>query len=226
MRYDLIMFDSDGTLLDFAHSERTAFFLTFKHFGVPVTDEDCENYSRINDSCWKMFERKEITKPELCRLRFSRLADSLGVEYDAMEVNDYYMNMLATDGTMLPETESVLNGLWGKIELTLVTNGTAFVQRGRLADSGIGKYFSHIFISDDLGVQKPDGSFFDLALEKMGRTDRSRILVVGDSLTSDIRGANNAGIDACWYNPQKAPRREGFDIKYEITQLCELFDIV
>ena len=226
MRYSLIMFDSDGTLLDFAHAERTAFFRAFEHFGVPVGEDELKLYSKINDDCWKMLERKEITKPQLFTRRFSEFLKEINVKLDPAEVNKTYLSFLSQDGTVLPGVIPVLEKLSVTHELVIITNGTDFVQRGRLADSKIEKYFTHTFISDVLGVQKPDRCFFDIALEQLGRTDRENMLVVGDSLTSDIRGANNAGIDACWYNPNKTPKRDGFDVKYEINQLSELFDIV
>ena len=201
MRYDIVLFDADGTLLDFHRSEREAVKEALAMSGIDADSEMIQKYSEINDGLWKMLERKEIERSVLLYRRFEIFCEYYGYCADAKKIALDYMNTLATKGYLLDGAEKLLQSLSGKVKMYIVTNGVEFIQRERYARTGIGKFFDGLFISEAIGFNKPDARYFEYVAEHIQGFERSRALVVGDSLTSDIRGGINAGIDTCWYNP-------------------------
>ncbi len=214
MRYDIILFDADGTLLDFHRSESEAIKQAMAKHGIEPTEENVMLYSGINDSLWKRLERKEIEKSVLLYHRFELLFEALGVVGDAKQMAEDYISALSTKGYLLDGAEEMCASLFGKVRMYIVTNGVERVQRGRYARCGIDRYFDDVFISDCIGVEKPDVKFFDYAAEHIEGFDKKRTLIVGDSLTSDMRGGINFGIATCWYNPQSKPCPNGTALTY------------
>ena len=207
MRYDFLLFDADGTLLDFLKSESEALKETLFECGIRNDDETVKLYSGINDSLWKLHERGQIDKPTLLIRRFEMLLKTLGEKRDAVPVARRYENVIATKGYLLDGAEEMCRALYGKAKMYIVTNGLEKVQRGRYAACGIDRYFENSFISDVIGYQKPSVRYFEAVASSIEGFDKSRALIIGDSLSSDMRGGINFGIDTCWYNPcgAKAP---------------------
>lgn len=198
-----VLFDADNTLLDFHKDERQALVGTLGYYGAPVTDENIAIYSETNLSLWKRLEKGEITKQELKEVRFRIFFDKIGFtsDEDSMTVNNYYLSLLSQGGNTLPGAVDTVRTLKEKgLELYIVTNGIAATQAKRLERSGLMPYISDVFVSEVIGYQKPRKEYFNYVLENISEKDKDKIILAGDSLTSDIKGAMNAQIPCCWLN--------------------------
>ncbi len=232
MRYDIILLDADGTLYDFDASEENAMAETLRYVGLPDTKEIISTYHEINDREWKALERGETTREKLKIARFEKLFEALAPlghtpRVSAAEMADYYIHRLAMQCIPLPEAEEVCRTLAEKCSLYVVTNGTGWIQRSRFAPSPLTKYIRETYISEELGHNKPAREFFELVFADLGITPEEaarRAVIVGDSLSSDIRGGINAGIDTCWYNP-KGKDPGDVNPTYTIRSLYDLYEI-
>ncbi len=197
--YKILLMDLDNTILNFTETERQALVNTFRGYGIELTDEDVRCYNRINNRYWKMLERKKIDKEELKRLRFTEFVETLAQkpERDVIDINKDYMEELASLTIVLPGAEEAVRALATRYRLAIITNGTTWVQKRRFAGMCFGNCFEAMFISDDLGAQKPAPLFFDKVKEQIGEADVTQYLVVGDSISSDILGGTWAGMDTC-----------------------------
>ncbi|MFA7125734.1 MAG: YjjG family noncanonical pyrimidine nucleotidase [Sphaerochaetaceae bacterium] len=197
MRYTHLLFDADGTLYDFKAAEVYAITKLFEELGVPNTASMMEVYSIINKTLWKEFEDGCVTIEALKTERFRRFFTHLGMDKDPVAAGVRYLDFLASSNHMFDWTVEILERLrTDGYRISLITNGIARVQRGRLAVTGTAGLFDDIIISEEIGVQKPDPSFFDF----VSAEDRKNYLIIGDSLSSDIAGGIAAGIDTLWYN--------------------------
>lgn len=230
MRYDILLFDADGTLLDFHKSEKNAIKICFRKYGIPDDDQTVANYSIVNDSCWKRLERGELDKETLKTRRFVEFCKKFGFEnIDAVSLAADYCAELAEQSFLIEGAEDVCKELSKNCSLYIITNGFKVVQQKRFGTSPIAKYFKGCFISEEIGAEKPSVAYFDSVKSKIPNFDISRSLVIGDSLTSDIRGGVNAGIDTCWYNPKEMPIPSGasdMKITYTVRDLEEIIKIV
>ena len=217
-----LFFDLDDTLLDFHKAEAWALRQALSQAGIVPTDAIVARYSEINQSQWELLEEKKLTREQVLIRRFQLLFQELGVHASCEETQHCYENMLAKGHDFMPGAPELLETLNGNYQLYLVSNGTAMVQDCRLRDSGIEKYFQGIFISERIGVDKPQKEFFDRSFAMIPDFDPSQAMIIGDSLTSDMRGGINAGITTCWYNPKHKPRRADIPVDYEIDDLLEL----
>lgn len=223
MKYEIIIFDADETLFDFKKSEREAFKNTMLEFSVDYDPNyHLKIYQDINTAIWKEFEEGRITQEKLKIDRFRRLSKSINMDFDSNELAKSYMNHLA-DGSFLLEDASVLiENLKKKYKLLIVTNGLTHVQNKRIRKSIIAHHFEDIVISEEANVSKPNPEIFELALKNINHVDKSKVLMVGDSLTSDIQGGINFGIDTCWYNPNKIKNLKNIKPTYEVSNFDEL----
>lgn len=222
MQFDLILFDADGTLLDFDRSEEESLRTMLKAMDIPCTPELVQSYQRINLALWKQLERGEVTKAELQQRRFSELFARFTLKADGAEANRRYLDALSQSGFLVEGAEAVCRKLAERVPLYIVTNGIGATQRGRMEKSGIADCFQTLFISEEIGVPKPYKEYFDAVFAEIGDVDRRRVLLVGDSLTSDMQGGENAGVCTCWYNPSGEPRPQTPSIDFEIRSLEEL----
>jgi putative hydrolase of the HAD superfamily len=199
--YELIIFDADGTLLDFEAAEEKAFAETFKDIiHLSAIHELNSTYLRINKALWEAFERGEITPNDLKIERFRRLCKEASIDVDPMVLSQLFLKVLSEQQQLIVGAVEILELLKNKYRLALITNGLIEVQNGRLYGNPITRFFEHIVISEEIGVNKPDPRIFEYTLEKMNHFDKKTTLMVGDSLTSDILGGINSGIDTCWIN--------------------------
>lgn len=217
-----LFFDLDDTLLDFHKAEAWALRQALRRSGIEPTDAIVARYSEINQRQWELLEEKKLTREQVLIRRFQLLFQELGVDASCEDTQQCYENMLAKGHDFMPGAPELLEQLKGKYRLYLVSNGTAMVQDCRLRDSGIEKYFQGIFISERVGVDKPQKEFFDRSFATIPDFDPGQAMIIGDSLTSDMRGGINAGITTCWYNPKHKPRRADIPVDYEIDDLLAL----
>ena len=221
-RYDVLLCDADNTLFDFTKAEANAFAIACESAGFSSTPELLELYSGINDALWKLLEKGGITQSVLRVRRFEQFLEAVKRDCDPVAISDVYANALAEQSVPLPgAVEAVAR--WSEIlPVIIVTNGIASIQRGRMATSPIREHISGMIVSEEVGAAKPDPHMLVLGMEMAGVSDRTRALVLGDSLSSDMQGAANAGIDACWFNPGALKNTRGLPIRYEIRSLDEV----
>ena len=221
-----VFLDLDDTLLDFKKCERAALSEAMARFGIATDGESTDRYSAINDMMWKRLERGEATRDEVLTERFRLFLATLGRE-DVSPANARreYEKALSTKCFFIDGAKELLERLYGKYRLFIVSNGTAHVQDGRIAASGIGGYFEDIFISHRIGFDKPDRRFFDYCFSRIDGFDRARAIIAGDSLTSDIRGGKNAGIATVWFNPRRVAGEAEPDFEiHALSELCEVLE--
>jgi len=224
-----VLFDADNTLLDFLKDEHQALARVLETLGVPATDENISIYSRINQGLWKQLEKGEITKPELKRVRFRLFFDAIGFscDKDPLEVNEFYLSLLSEGGNLLEGAIETVRKLRSDgLDLYIVTNGIAATQARRLERSGLTPYISEVFVSETIGYQKPRKEYFDFVLDKIPEKDKEKILLVGDSLTSDIKGAMNADIPCCWLNLADEELPDGYKPDCIISKVSETLNII
>ncbi|MDF1513921.1 MAG: YjjG family noncanonical pyrimidine nucleotidase [Anaerolineae bacterium] len=227
MTYRWLLFDADGTLFDYDQAEKSALSATCEAFSLPYTGTTLQNYREINDQMWRDFELGKVSQTQLKIERFQRLLDAIGTNsLDPAIFSHQYLHNLANCAVLIPHAENVIQALHTNVHLALITNGLKEVQRSRLAKSTIGHYFEAILISDELGVAKPDPGIFDAAFCAMGNPDKSHVMIIGDSLSSDIQGGSSYGIDTCWYNPTRKPRDTQARIDYEVQDLREILSLI
>ncbi len=217
-----VLFDLDDTLFDFHKAEKIALTKTLVHFGVDPTEETLALYSTINAAHWKRLELGEISREEVKVGRYRELFKTIGVECDPVKATAYYESMLAIGHYFMPGAPELLEELYGKYRLYIVSNGTAKVQEGRIGSSGIAKYMDGIFISQILGANKPDKQFFDICFAEIPDFSLSETVIIGDSLSSDIKGGINAGITTVWFNPKRIENDNNIKPDYTIKELSEV----
>lgn len=225
-RYEILLLDVDGTLLDFDRAEAESFKKVLEAYGFSPEDRYVEEYHRINKECWEALEEGRMERARVLTARFERFFGNHGVTVRGEEAEAVYRRFLDEGAYLLPHALEVLDYLKDRYELYIVTNGTARTQHLRLAASGLQPYFKDIFISEETGSQKPQKEFFDRCFARIPGADPARMLIIGDSLSSDIQGGVNAGIDTCWLNPHGEENCRSLPLTWEITQLEELKTIL
>ena len=225
-----VLLDLDDTILNFRAAERSALAQTLAHFGIEPTEENCCAYSDINKGFWRALERGEITREKLLVARFEALyVRLLGCEREhpsAAATQAFYEQKLSEGHDFMPGAPELLDALVEKYRLFLASNGNINVQTPRIRDAGIAHYFEDIFISEQMGADKPSAAYFDLCFARMRGALREETVIVGDSLTSDILGGNCAGIHTVRYNPCGDLSRMDIIPEFEITSLKDLPDLL
>lgn len=222
MPYTWLLFDADGTLFDYDTAEEKALLATFRQMNISYQPAYGPLYRRFNAEVWEAFEAGKISAERLRVERFSRLLGATGVDADALEFSTRYLLNLSLGTDLMPGAIDTLQALRPVYRLALITNGLKDVQRPRLERAGIAHFFEVIAISEEIGVAKPDPAFFDALFAQLGNPPLEQALVIGDGLTSDIQGALQYGLDACWYNPRHLPPQPRYPARFEIHHLGEL----
>lgn len=200
MKYTTLLFDLDDTLLDFGKAEDNAITLLFEKYSIPVTQENKQIYSDINRKKWNALEKGEITRKELFATRFADFFNVLGIDADSTKANEEYISFLGRGHFLLEGALETCRKLSEKYSMYIITNGAKKAQEGRLTNSPLMQYFDGVFISEEIGYDKPKKEYFDYVYAHIAEKDKSKTLVIGDSLNSDIAGAVNYGVDCCWVN--------------------------
>ena len=223
--YSTLLFDADDTLLDFQRAERTALSRVLADAGLPNDDAILARYHEINASLWRAFEKDEITKEDIKNERYRRLFQEFGMSpaVSPREINDRYLVQLGDCGFTLPGVPELCRKLKARgYAMHIITNGVPHTQVSRLEKSGLRACFDEIFVSEDLGAQKPLPAFFDAVLNRIDEKDKQKILVIGDALGSDVQGAANAGLDCLWFNSCLAENDRGLPVVREVRSIPEL----
>ena len=216
-----VLLDLDNTILDFDKAEKTALGRAFTALGVAYDEALLKRYNAINIQHWEMLEDGLLTRDQVLVKRFEALYREYGIEADADRSQALYEHLLSEGHWFLPGAEELLETLAGEYRLFLCSNGSAQVQEGRIASAGIAPYFERIFVSEHMGANKPEKRYFDLCFAEIPGFDRERTIMLGDSLTSDIRGGINAGVKTCWFNPRGKENPGPVVPDYEIRTLGE-----
>ena len=226
MRYSYLLFDADDTLLDFPKAASRAFAKMCQIHGIPYTPEAYRIYHEINLELWAAFDRGEVSKGFVVLERCVRFLKAIKLERDPVRCNQDFLEALGRGVYPLPHAEAVCRELRERgHHLYIITNAVASVQRNRLRGSVFADLFDGTFISEEAGAAKPDRAYFDYVRRRLPCLTAENALVIGDSLSTDIQGANNAGLPCCWFNPAGKPRREDLRVDYEIRSLRELLEI-
>lgn len=224
--YPWLFFDADGTLFDYNRAEATAFRKAFDLLKFQFEESYLDTYQTINHELWKALERHEITPAVLRLRRFELLLEALQLGGSADDLNIAYVEQLGLCTDLIEGAYEVLQTLTAGSRIAIVTNGLEAVQRSRLMHSTIHPFITELIISEEVGAAKPHPAFFDAAFARTGHPDRDDVLIIGDSLTSDIQGGVDYDIDTCWYNSTSEPRPNGLPITCEISHLRDLLEII
>ena len=222
MKYDWILFDADETLFHFDAFKGMQ--LMFERMGVTFTHDDFEQYQQINKPLWVDYQNGTITADDIKHIRFKGYAEQLNTTTSAM--NSAFLEAMADICSMIPYARELLEALSGKAKLGIITNGFTELQQVRLAKMGLSDVFDLVVISEQVGVAKPDAGIFSYAMAQMGQPCKSKVLMVGDNLHSDVLGGANYGIDTCWLNCTQQPSCQEIEPSYTVTCLKELKSIL
>ena len=227
LRYDTILFDIDDTLLDFKKAEKSALKKVFLDHSYPFNDDIERRYNEINKSLWRDFEKGIIEKNIITKTRFQKLFDEIGITADGENFNTLYLAALSEGHDLMNGAIEICEALSKFCRLYFVTNGISKTQHKRIDASGLRPYFLDTFVSEDTGYQKPMKEYFDYVFDRIPDLNLERTLIVGDSLSSDIKGGIQSCIDNCWYNPNSLENTyDDINPTYEIKELNELFSII
>ena len=224
--FEFLFLDLDDTILDFHKAERLAIAKTIRQFGLEPTEEVLQRYHLINKWHWEQLELGKLTRPEVLENRFGVLFQEFGVQADKAACARAYEQNLSIGHYFLPGAEEAVDRLSQKYRLFLASNGTASVQKGRMTSANLYRFFEKVFVSQEIGHNKPSVEYFEAAFSQIPGFDKSKCLMVGDSLTSDIRGGIRAGIKTCWVNPDHASHPADIVPDYQIEYLHQLEELL
>lgn len=226
-KYNAVLLDIDDTILDFQQNEHESLAKVFAFYGIPFTEDNIHLYQGINRKLWSQYEQGEIEREQIFRNRYQSFFDELGIEADGVEADARYRQYLDEGHQIMPHSQWLLRQLATKgYKVYAATNGVKTTQYRRLTDADYLKYFDKLFISEELGFQKPDGRFFDSIFQADNQLDMKRTLMVGDSLFSDIRGGATYGLDTAWFNWKEQPASPDIQPTYVINDLYDLAPIL
>ena len=225
-KYEKLFFDFDDTLIDFKAAEKVALPAVFKEYQMDYTEKVDAYYKTLNRQLWSELERGEITRDQLMKRRFGETMLHFGRNIDGYKMDERYQKLLAKTIILIDGAEQVLKELSKKYELYIVTNGMQKTQRNRFEASGLTPYIKRIFVSEEIGYQKPQIEFFNYVFSNLKNVDKSTSLIIGDSFSADIIGGYNAGIDTCWFNPHNQIVETSIQPTYVIKKLYDLVEIL
>ncbi len=223
-----VLWDVDGTLLNFHLVEENAIRACFDEYGLgDLSDDRLAVYRKINNKYWKALERGEITRLEVLEGRFREFFQKFGYDTDIVsDFNISFQENLGKTYVFNYKAYETVNKLGDRYKQYAATNGSAIAQEGKLKGAGLDTIFEDVFISEKIGFEKPSKEFFDYIFDTIGSREKSQYVIIGDSLTSDIKGGNNAGIKTIWFNPDRLEKDKDIDFDYEVNSLEEVLDIL
>lgn len=222
MTYKTLLFDVDDTLLNFTTTEAHALQKIFSQYGLPYSAPYIKQYKEINHELWANYERGVIGQQDILNTRFQRFLSLHGFTVDGVAVDLQYRELLSEGHDLIDGAKPVIEQLSAHTDLYVVTNGISNMQHRRLKDAGLHHHFKDIFVSEETGFKKPMKEFFDYVFERIPRIDLASTVIIGDRLTADILGAQNAGIDSIWLNPNRLPNETTIQPTHTIQHLHEI----
>ena len=222
----ILLIDLDNTLIDFNECARHSIMNAFKKLGFDYSPAVFDTFIEENVKIWKRLERGEITKPELRANRWNIILARLGIEYDGTIIEEMFENGVAQGAYAAEGAYELLDYLQGKYEMYIVSNGFRFVQESRLKIGDFNKYFKNVFVSEDIGIPKPAKEFFDYCFDGLGTPDKNDVLLIGDSLSADIKGGFDYGIDTIWFNKNGEENLSAITPTYTVNKLSEIKNIL
>ncbi|MDP8033610.1 pyrimidine 5'-nucleotidase [Pasteurella atlantica] len=222
MKYKWILFDADETLFSF--NSYLGLKAMLKHYDIDFSQQDYDEFQAINKPLWVAYQNKEIQAEDIQIRRFQKLSEQTG--QPPLSLNKELMNEMAKVSQPLENVIEMLNHLYGQVKMGIVTNGFTQIQDARLTNTNTKHFFDLLVVSEEVGIAKPDRKIFEYALSKMNDVQKSQVLMVGDTLASDILGGNNAGFDTCWFNPHNDDNNSQIQATYEINNMRQLIDII
>ncbi|MBD1373243.1 noncanonical pyrimidine nucleotidase, YjjG family [Hazenella sp. IB182357] len=225
-KYQTLFFDVDDTLLNFAAAERDALRLLFANYQLPFTSEHETHYKTINQKLWQSYENGQMSREQVLNTRFSLLLETYGQQEDGRMMETKYRHFLEKGHELMEGAFELISNLHHHHDLYIVTNGVSTTQYKRLRSAKLDHFFKDIFVSEDTGYQKPMKAFFDYVFARIPHFSDKKGLIIGDSLTADIKGGQQAGLDTCWFNPSRKHNETTIHPTYEIHHLEELYPIL
>ena len=222
----IILIDLDNTIIDFNECARHSIMGIFEDLGFHYDENVFETFITENAKIWKRLERGEIDKPYLRANRWNIILGKLGIEYDGTIIEERFENGVAKGAYPVEYAYELLEYLYSKYDLYVVSNGFRFVQESRVKIGKFDKYFKELFLSEDIGIQKPDIRFFNYCYEKIGCPPKEDLILIGDSLSADIKGGNNFEIDTIWFNKNSDPESDTIKATYTVTHLKEIENLL
>ena len=226
MPYHWLLFDADDTLFDYQIAEEKSIKRAFNLLNLPFNQEIAGAYRVINHAYWAKFENGRIGLDELRIGRFSDLFKQFSILADPEAFSELYLTGLGLVADLNPGVLETLKEIDSTHEMAIITNGITQVQHSRMALSPIKSFFKHIFISEEIGISKPAAGFFDHVFKTIGNPSKQDVLVIGDSLSSDMTGGINYGLDTCWYNPRGLENPKQLPITYQIQVISQILEII
>ena len=227
MKYKHLLFDADNTLWDFDQSEAYALEKSLAAEKVDYPSNYRNIYRKVNQKVWRAFEKGSLPQHRIKTIRMEIFLKKIGSKVDPIVVAEHYKNHLSSTSFLVTGARELLDTLQEKgYQMTMITNGLEEIQKARLKNTAFAPYFNAVIISEEIGLSKPHAPYFEYTFDKIGNPDKSDVLVIGDSLNSDIRGGNQFGIDTCWFNPERKYNNNKIKPTYSIGKLEELYDII
>lgn len=222
----ILLIDLDNTLIDFNECARHSIINIFEELGFTYTEKVFETFITENVKIWKRLEKGEITKTELRANRWNIILEKLGINYDGTIIEEKFENGVAQGAYAVEGAYELLDYLYPKYDLYIVSNGFRFVQESRLKIGNFRKYFKDIFLSEDIGIQKPATEFFDYCFDKLNNPEKESVMLIGDSISADITGALNYGLDCIWFNKNADELPESINPTHTVNTLKEIMNIL
>jgi len=226
MKYKWLLFDADSTLFDYDKAEALALQATFEQLGYAFDTAYLDEFRLINVRMFHLYAQRAITTDQVRYDRFEQLSSIIGIPLDCAAFGDAHIENMARGTYLIDGAHDVIRSLAKKAKLAIITNALVDVCKPRLAKSDIDSYFYDIVSAEEIGVSKPHAGFFEITLGRIGNPPKEEVLIIGDSLISDIKGGHDSGIDTCWFNPNHLTHNGDIEITYEISHLSELLDII
>ncbi|MCL2372122.1 MAG: YjjG family noncanonical pyrimidine nucleotidase [Defluviitaleaceae bacterium] len=223
MTYKTYLFDADNTLYDYNKAEEYALRSMFQSCGFTFSEAVHKKYQEINEAMWRAYEKGEVKIDQFPAMRFAHLFEAIGVTHDAASFNTNYLAWLGKGSFLIEGAEEICQKITAAGgEIYIVTNGLLATQESRIKHSLIRQYISGSFVSSNVGYQKPDPRYFSHVFANIPGLEKAKTIIIGDNITADIYGGNNAGIDSCWFNPSVTPNQTKIKPTYEISRLVEV----
>lgn len=222
----VVLFDIDGTLLDFEKCAEQSMFTVAKEFGVELPENIVQVFHEINDSLWLKIEKKELTRDELRKIRWKLIFEAVGIDFDGPAFEERFFSYVSESCEKFDGAEQIMEYISKKYTLCVASNAMYNQQVRRLTNAGLYGYVEKMFISEKIGYPKPDREFFDGCFKELGDVKKDEVIIIGDSISADIAGGAAYGIKTCWFNPKKKSAPEDIKIDYIVNSLEEIKNIL